>query len=113
MLADRLPDLAEGRPAVVMGDFNCGEDDPAVHQLAPGAGLRNAFREVDPDDPGDSFHAFEGEPLPGMIDHILVGPEWRVVGAGMERRQFAGGWPSDHFPVWADLVIVQGGQTGT
>ncbi|MFQ3587906.1 MAG: endonuclease/exonuclease/phosphatase family protein, partial [Fimbriimonadaceae bacterium] len=103
ILSDRLPELADGLPVVVMGDFNCGEDDPAVRQLAA-AGLRNAFREASPDDPGDSFHAFSGKPVPGMIDQILVGPEWGIVGAGMERGQFAGGWPSDHFPVWADLV---------
>lgn len=105
MLAARLPSLADGRPVVVAGDFNCGEDDPAIGALLEGLPLRNAYREIEVSAPADTFHGFTGEPLPGMIDQILVSSEWRVVAAGVERRRFAGGWPSDHFPVWADIAL--------
>lgn len=89
---------------ILLGDFNANESNPA-YQLAVAGPLRSAFREIHPDATAvDTFNGFQsGGFTSGMIDHLLLGPGWTVVDAGIDRRQFGGRWASDHFAVWAVL----------
>jgi endonuclease/exonuclease/phosphatase family metal-dependent hydrolase len=88
---------------LVLGDFNADEANPAYRALvAEGATLRDAVRDVHSAATSvGTFNAFRGDSTGGMIDHVLVGPGWRVLAAGIDRRRFGALWPSDHFPVWA------------
>jgi endonuclease/exonuclease/phosphatase family metal-dependent hydrolase len=100
-------DSATTDRVMVLGDFNADEANPAYRALVTGARspLRDAFRMVH----GEAkvvgtFNAFRGDSTGGMIDHVLVGPGWQVLAAGIDRRRFGRLWPSDHFPVWALLL---------
>lgn len=88
---------------LLVGDFNADESNPA-YRVAIDRGLVSAFRAMHPDtDTVATFNAFAADydPTGGMIDHILLGGDWRVQRAGIDRTRFGGLWASDHFAVWA------------
>lgn len=92
---------------MLMGDFNSNEQN-AAYLAVRAAGWRSAFRVIHPaDDVPGTFTAFgaAADPATGVIDHILLGPGWRVIDAGIDSRRFGATWPSDHFPVWAILTV--------
>ncbi|MFN7019784.1 MAG: endonuclease/exonuclease/phosphatase family protein [Phycisphaerales bacterium] len=125
LIASRILALAGPRePVILMGDFNCGEDSPALRFLTgrapravdepgPGPGLTarwtgliDTFRAVNPDEAEvGTFHAFMGTTTGDKIDFILASREVRVRSASIVRDQRDGRYPSDHFPVTADLTI--------
>jgi endonuclease/exonuclease/phosphatase family metal-dependent hydrolase len=91
---------------LVLGDFNADERNPAYRSLVTNrrVALRDAFRAVHRvARVVGTFNAFRGDSSGGMIDHVLAGPGWRVLAAGIDRRKYGALWPSDHFPVWAVL----------
>lgn len=97
-LAERA--LAGGDRVVVLGDFNAGVHSLPVRQLEA-SGLAPVPSR------GASFHFNGGLDFLPAIDHILHGPRLRARGpARMFRGQSRGLWPSDHYPVWADLHPV-------
>lgn len=90
--------IAEGRAVVLAGDLNAraGSD---LHARLEAAGL--AFLPVE----GASFHFDRGLNLYGAIDHIAHSPDFAPAGPAMVYRERPGGvWPTDHYPVVADLV---------
>jgi endonuclease/exonuclease/phosphatase family metal-dependent hydrolase len=52
-----------------------------------------------------SFHGYKPRVRPGPIDYILVPPNVKVVKAEILTGQYKGFLPSDHYPVWADLLL--------
>jgi endonuclease/exonuclease/phosphatase family metal-dependent hydrolase len=95
-------------PVVVMGDLNAAEDNEAFLALLdgpPGPALRDTYRVVDPESDAGTFTGFRVDSDGGTrkIDHVLAGPGLEVLDAGIDRRKIDGRYPSDHFPVWADL----------
>jgi len=105
----RLPKLAPGAPVILIGDFNCDEDDDAyrtlVHSpLENGMVLSDSYREVHPErSPNEaSFHGFKGGIVGSRIDWILHTPEFKATEAEIVRPA-QGPYPSDHFPVTAVL----------
>jgi endonuclease/exonuclease/phosphatase family metal-dependent hydrolase len=111
LLADRIAARpGAGEPVVVTGDFNAGEDNPALAVLTSpgvGAGLRlvDTFRVRQPDavDVG-TFTGFAfGRTAGPKIDYILVEPATEVLDAAIVRTSRDGRYPSDHFPVTARI----------
>ncbi len=87
-------------PRIVLGDLNCGPDDPVLAPLLD-AGLRHAL----PDDGCGSVHGFRGTTAGPRIDHILVSDDLEVGAAGVEHPRPWHQLPSDHWPVVADLAL--------
>ena len=96
-----------GSPAVVMGDLNATEDDPPFKIFA-GAMLRDSYRDISSVAPAPPTIHHYGERLGGKIDFVLCDPNWRVLAAEIVKDRPAGQWPSDHYPVVADLELIQG-----
>ena len=94
-------------PAVVTGDFNAGEKNAAVRSMLAGTLLRDAFRVRHPDaSPAGTFSGFKFGQVDGeKIDYIFVTPEWDVVDAAIVRTARDNHYPSDHFPVTANLRL--------
>ena len=107
LLLERIAsDGSRSDAILVLGDFNADEANPAFRAVVADdrARLRDAFRIVNPDPKVvGTYNAFQGDSTGGMIDHVLVGTEWTVLAAGIDRRRIGQLWPSDHFPVWAVL----------
>lgn len=107
-------------PNIVLGDFNEGEEDPAVLDMKGKVKRRNEFppdtlwwpywvdtfreRNADVKDVS-TFHNFQGSSKGEKIDYIFVSPDWEVQDAKIIRTHRDSRWPSDHFPVTAKIAM--------
>jgi endonuclease/exonuclease/phosphatase family metal-dependent hydrolase len=110
LVRTRLVDLAEGLPAIVMGDLNAPEDSKAVTQLvgtmgAAGRRLLDSFRALHTERTREesTFSAWSGRTAGSRIDFILHTGELTPTAASIVRTSYDGLWPSDHYPVTATL----------
>jgi endonuclease/exonuclease/phosphatase family metal-dependent hydrolase len=105
LLLERIAARAPAAPVVVMGDFNAGEQNPAITLLA--AVLRDTFRVLHPDAaPAGTFNGFElGRTGGDKIDYVFVLPGIEVLEAAIVRASRDGRYPSDHFPVTARVRV--------
>lgn len=94
-------------PAIVMGDFNAGERNPAVASMVEGGVLRDTFRTRHPSaSPVGTFTGFKlGQVSGEKIDHIFATSDWEVVDAAIVRTERNQRYPSDHFPVTASVRL--------
>jgi len=92
-------------PAIVMGDFNSGERNPAVATMREGGTLVDTFRVKHPDaSPVGTFTGFKYGQVSGeKVDYIFATADWEVVEAAIVRTERNQRYPSDHFPVTAVL----------
>ena len=115
-MAELLASLGDEPPVVVTGDFNCRPGTPVYRSFAE-AGFVDTCLAKGKDERANTFHAFEGahyrEPRPGLgprrIDWILLkDPRRRIrvrsCSIVRDRDERSGVYPSDHFPVLAELV---------
>jgi endonuclease/exonuclease/phosphatase family metal-dependent hydrolase len=115
LLARRIAERSSlSEPVVVTGDFNVGEDNPALHTLVgPPGGSPGAFvdsfrvRHPDAQEVG-TFTGFKpGNTTGAKIDYVLVQPGTAVLEAAIVRTSRDGRYPSDHFPVVATVRVGQ------
>jgi endonuclease/exonuclease/phosphatase family metal-dependent hydrolase len=101
-----------GEPALVTGDYNAGEDNPAIANLTrQGELLRDTFRVVHPDEhPAGTFNGFRGRTEGPKIDAVFVTPQWQVHEAEIVRTHEGDRYPSDHFPVTAIVELTASGR---
>jgi endonuclease/exonuclease/phosphatase family metal-dependent hydrolase len=107
-----------GRPAIVMGDFNMTERTDAIDALKRDVGFIDAFRIVNPDEPGATTWQNIFAPVSTArrrIDYVFVLPGRGTLGRVRDSKvvldapeRFADGtmlWPSDHYGVLADIDV--------
>ena len=125
LLAERIRDRTHPDPVIVTGDFNAGEENPAIRYLkgeiqrasveaAPmddrivpdSPALTDTFRLLHPEatDVG-TFNGFRGTVEGEKIDYILVSTGWDVLKAEIVQTSQNGRYPSDHFPVTAVIWL--------
>jgi endonuclease/exonuclease/phosphatase family metal-dependent hydrolase len=116
----RVAELAgepNGRPAVVMGDFNTGETAPALGAFRE-HGFVDLFRAANPDTPGLTVWQRIEAPSPTVfrrVDYVFVragdGREATAVSARLvlntpgTRKDGGALWPSDHYGVFAEVAL--------
>lgn len=92
--------MERGDRVVVLGDMNVSAS------ARPIAVLRAGDLTLIPSE-GASFHFNTGFHAYNAIDHILHGPRLVALGnAQIVRGRVEGVWPSDHYPIWADLQPI-------
>ena len=94
-----------GQPVLITGDFNVGEDNPALATLR--GPFLDTFRVVRPDEkPAGTFSGFKFGSVDGpKIDYVLVQPGTEVMHAEILRFSRNERYPSDHFPVVARVRL--------
>lgn len=93
------PVIDAGTPLLLAGDVNARLGSNTVEILEE-AGLD--FLPVD----GATYHFNRGINLFGAIDHLAVTDNVRPANEPMVLRQrFRGEWPTDHYPVFADIEL--------
>ncbi len=112
-------------PVVVMGDLNAAPRNEVVGFLLgrkrlpaqDGTVVANCFPPVDAyaavhaDTTGvGTYHAFTGDRSGARIDYVLVQPGIRIMKAEIDRTNSHGRYPSDHFPVVAQVIIPKARQ---
>jgi len=113
LIAKKIAEIAGDVPAVLTGDFNTYTGDPAYQVLVGQAtwegttgALQDPWTELGLPVEG-SFHGFDGvADDPRRIDWILHTPGLTALEAVVSAYQEGGHYPSDHFPVWARLVMA-------
>jgi len=92
-------------PTLLAGDFNAGESSEPVAFLEK-AGFSDTYRVVQPDVArSGTFNAFRGRDDGDKIDYIFCTRGFRVLDASIVRTELDGRYPSDHFPVLAEVEI--------
>ena len=101
LLLERIRTRDPKAPAVVTGDFNAGEDNPAA--IAMRASFVDTFRALHPDaKEAGTFNGFKpGQTTGDKIDFVFAEPGTEVLDAAIVRGSRDGRYPSDHFPVTA------------
>ena len=110
VISTRLPQIAAKLPALLTGDLNINEDNPAyavlVKPTTPGA-IRwiDSFREVHPTRGPEeaSFNGFKGTTKGSRIDFIFHTTDFVATESTIDRTARDGRYPSDHYPVTAVL----------
>ena len=100
LVAQRMaPLIAAGERVVLIGDLNALRGSRTADILKDAGFI---FLPVT----GSTYHLNRGINLFGAIDHIaLAGPVSAAGPPQVQRRQFAGRWPSDHYAVVADVTL--------
>lgn len=99
LVRDRLaPVIAAGTPVLLMGDLNAMRGARTLGLLEE-AGLRFAGVR------GATYHLNRGINILGAIDHIAASAGIDVSRPRVLRERFRDTWPSDHYPVYADITL--------
>jgi endonuclease/exonuclease/phosphatase family metal-dependent hydrolase len=108
LIATRVAALAAGAPALLTGDLNLDEDDPAYAvlvrpQTADAIRWIDSYREVHPSREPDeaTAHAFKGTVRGSRIDFVLHTDHFVAGTSEIDRSSSEGRFPSDHYPVTA------------
>ncbi len=88
-------------PTIVTGDFNFDEGSDFYEGLTSGK-LRDSKFIAETSDNGVTYNAF-GEYEGAVIDFIMVSPEINVKKYTVEKTMINGQYPSDHYPVVAEI----------
>lgn len=96
-----------GLPVVLTGDFNV-EPANAVIQGLEQEGYRNAYSvlHLENKEVGATFHNFLGGESGEPIDYIFVSPDLQIQNVTVDRELYGGRYPSDHYPVIAEVSPV-------
>ena len=109
VIRDFLKREALKMPVVLGGDFNSGPDDPPhallVNETAQPR-LLDAWSQLKPaSEWAGTVHFFKGKGFRRRIDWILHSRQVASLGVEIFKHERDGRWPSDHFPLYADLAV--------
>jgi len=98
-------------PVILVGDFNSPPQSEVYKLLTSDSGstgIKGNFIDVwqwlnKPEE--STFHGFTGQAMRERIDWILVSSNVRIKQASIIKQPILGRYPSDHFPVIAELEI--------
>lgn len=105
LILAKAKELSNGLPIVLTGDFNFDETSDAYSSLANSGIVQDCY-EVAPIvyEPNSTFNGWgKGLREKQRIDHIFVSPTFGVKKYAVLTDTYMGKFPSDHFPVVADL----------
>jgi endonuclease/exonuclease/phosphatase family metal-dependent hydrolase len=112
VLSKQLSEIARGVPAILVGDFNINEDNPAYAVLVnpdTAGAIRwiDAYRTVHPVRTADeaSFHGFKGGVTGSRIDFVFHTSHFTATESEIDRSGRDGRHPSDHYAVTAVLKL--------
>lgn len=90
--------MKEKMPVIFMGDLNVKPENQVI-QMLKDANLIEAQTE------GRTFHDFQGGIDGEPIDYIFTSKHVKIIRVQVDRQMLDGSYPSDHYPVIADLLI--------
>lgn len=103
LVAKKANEICTDSVAVFTGDFNVTPESAPCKAVKDG-GFLDARDVADITDKGNTFHAFSEDERRGcVIDYVFVKGDIKVKEFRVERREFMGDIPSDHYPVIAHI----------
>ncbi|MDF2191107.1 endonuclease/exonuclease/phosphatase family protein [Paraflavitalea sp. CAU 1676] len=106
LILEKIKTIAGTAPVLLTGDFN-GDHNSQWYQLIANSGtLSDTYRLVaKPYANNGSFNSFKTPSSTSIIDHIFVTKQFSVKRWGILTDSYYGKFPSDHFPVVADVTL--------
>lgn len=101
MVVDKA--LSFDMPVVMTGDYNF-EKETEYYNTVIAAGFRDTQDVAENTMDGDTFHGFDPADPPEHIDYIFINDGIAAVYTyKLVEDTFAGQYPSDHYPIYADV----------
>jgi endonuclease/exonuclease/phosphatase family metal-dependent hydrolase len=102
---------ASGLPILLSGDFNSQPQSEVVRFMrgqltleGETMAMTDAY-SVYPEPIGRTSHPFSGDAEGNPIDYIFTTPDIVIRSVIIDRGQYEGGYPSDHYPVIAEVTL--------
>lgn len=114
MIMEHIQGEVQTSPFVFMGDFNAPEDSEVLKIIKGNSESRqnlriqmvDSFRVLYPDRENvGTYNGFTGQSDGSKIDYIMVRPSMKVIEASILQTSREGRYPSDHFPVTAQVSL--------
>ena len=104
LLKRRIQELKEGVQVIITGDFNAKESSEPYQGLVCDK-ILDTYRTAhkNPTDEESTLSRWNGRTSGNRIDWVLCSRNYRVLSAKIDRTEFSGRYPSDHYPVTAIL----------
>lgn len=107
LIRRQAEELGKGCSIIISGDFNTGEgSEPYVALFTSDGPVVDSYRQKHPEraEGEATFNQFRaGSRRGSRIDWIAVSRDWEVVDAHIDRTDYEGRTPSDHYPIHAIL----------
>ena len=104
LILDKMNEpIQQGWPVILMGDLNAKPANQAIHFFDQTI-MKHTYSLLNYT-PGATFHHFSGKQEGQPIDYIFVSPNIKVNDTEVIHDFIDGGFPSDHFPVSAQLTV--------
>lgn len=106
LILEKIKAIAGSNPVLLTGDFNGDHNSQWYQLIATSDVLADTYRLVkSPYANNGSFNSFRVSNSPAIIDHIFVTKQFTVKKWGILTDTYYGKYPSDHFPVVADVTL--------
>ena len=108
LIVERTGRLENGNPVILTGDFNSTDTTSSVYRTFLESGFSDTWNMAEKTGPErNTFHGYRPSPKKGhaRIDWILSRGNLRVSRAEIIEFQQNGQFPSDHFPVLAEICF--------
>ncbi len=106
LILEKIKTIAGNNPVLLTGDFNGDHNSEWYKLIANSNVLFDTYRLVkSPYANNGSFNSFKTPTSSAIIDHIFVTKQFSVKRWGILTDSYFGKFPSDHFPVVADVTL--------
>ena len=111
LMVRQITGIAGNAPVICAGDFNSTPDTEQIQIMQTLLRDARAISAAPPYGPVGTFNGFDlAAPLADRIDYLFVSAGSQVLTYAALTDSLRGRYPSDHFPVVADVVLPRGAQ---
>jgi endonuclease/exonuclease/phosphatase family metal-dependent hydrolase len=112
LLTEKIAARLTNDPFIMMGDFNMETQNPAMRWLnrigigKPRFSSVDVWQSIHPNRSIGTRHGFSGRTSGPQIDHIRLSSNLQALDARIDTHSWNGRYPSDHFPVVANIRLT-------
>jgi endonuclease/exonuclease/phosphatase family metal-dependent hydrolase len=104
LMVQRIKEIAGDTPVICTGDFNSLPETEQIQTMQTILNDSYAISLLPPYGPVGTFNAFNPNAVPrGRIDYIFTDKRMKVLKYGVLTDRYDNKFPSDHFPIVADI----------
>ncbi|WP_129716160.1 endonuclease/exonuclease/phosphatase family protein [Pedobacter sp. SYP-B3415] len=106
LILTKIREIAGDAPVLLTGDFNGGRDSEWYQTIANSEKLKDVYGAVKyPYANNSSANGFRTPRGSAVIDHIFMSKQFSATKWGILTDTYFGKFPSDHFPVLAEVTL--------
>jgi len=105
LIASKSAEIGEGMPAILTGDFNITPDSAPCRAVKDG-GFSDTRDIAGRTDMSNTYHGFDtGTEGYSTIDYVFIKGDIKVKSFKVIKKKIDGHFPSDHWPVVAEIAL--------